>query len=135
MKKTSYSRRRFLSEAAMSLGTAELAVLGFFPHTPFIDHNNKKIMQDSYRNQFDNIKQINAGLLNVGYVETGPSTGTSVILLHGWPYDIYSYRDVVPLLTSAGYRVIVPYLRGYGTPFFFLIIHLGMVSHLLLLLT
>jgi pimeloyl-ACP methyl ester carboxylesterase len=61
------------------------------------------------------LKQINAGELSVGYAEAGPSDGAAVILLHGWPYDIYSYADVAPLLASAGYRVIVPYLRGYGT--------------------
>jgi pimeloyl-ACP methyl ester carboxylesterase len=61
------------------------------------------------------MKQIDAGLLNVGYAEAGPATGKAVILLHGWPYDIHSYVDVAPLLASAGYRVIVPYLRGYGT--------------------
>src|SRR4029077_13910861 len=61
------------------------------------------------------IRQINAGLLNVGYAETGPSNGSPVILLHGWPYDIHSYDDVAPLLSSSGYRVIIPYLRGYGT--------------------
>jgi len=64
---------------------------------------------------FGPIKQIDAGLLNVGYAEAGPSTGPVVILLHGWPYDIHSYEDVVPLLSARGYRVIVPYLRGYGT--------------------
>ena len=63
---------------------------------------------------FGSLKQINAGVLNVGYVEAGPADGRAVILLHGWPYDIFSYVDVVPLLASAGYRVIVPYLRGYG---------------------
>jgi predicted alpha/beta-fold hydrolase len=61
------------------------------------------------------IKHIDAGLLNVGYAEAGPASGPTVVLLHGWPYDIYSYLDVAPLLASAGYRVIVPYLRGYGT--------------------
>src|SRR5580658_4006373 len=65
--------------------------------------------------RFGPIKQIDAGLLNVGYVEAGPVNGTAVILLHGWPYDIYSFVEVTPLLASAGYRVIVPYLRGYGT--------------------
>ena len=61
------------------------------------------------------LKQIDAGLLNVGYAEAGPADGEPVILLHGWPYDIYSFVDVAPLLASAGYRVLVPYLRGYGT--------------------
>ena len=64
------------------------------------------------------IKQIDAGVLNVGYAELGPATGTPVILLHGWPYDIHSYEEVAPLLAAKGYRVIVPYLRGYGTTLF-----------------
>ncbi|MGC7403219.1 alpha/beta fold hydrolase [Pandoraea pneumonica] len=64
---------------------------------------------------FDAIRQIEAGDLNVGYAEAGPKDGKVVILLHGWPYDIYSYVDVAPLLAAAGYRVIVPYLRGYGS--------------------
>jgi pimeloyl-ACP methyl ester carboxylesterase len=115
MKETKYSRRCFLSGAAMSLGAAELSMLGLM-NTTFIDNNNKEIMQDNHKeNPFDNIKQINAGLLNIGYVEAGPLNGTSVILLHGWPYDIQSYEDVVPILAAAGYHVIVPYLRGYGT--------------------
>jgi len=64
---------------------------------------------------FGPLKQIDAGLLNVGYAETGPANGAPVILLHGWPYDIYSFVDVAPVLASAGYRVIVPYIRGYGS--------------------
>ena len=64
---------------------------------------------------FASLKQIDAGVLNVGYAEDGPANGPAVLLLHGWPYDIYSYVDVAPMLASAGYRVIVPYLRGYGT--------------------
>src|SRR5437879_10150379 len=64
---------------------------------------------------FGPIKQIDAGVLNTGYAELGPATGTPVILLHGWPYDIHSYEEVAPLLASKGYHVIVPYLRGYGT--------------------
>jgi pimeloyl-ACP methyl ester carboxylesterase len=61
------------------------------------------------------LSQIDAGVLNVGYAEAGPRGGRAVILLHGWPYDIHSYIDVAPLLAAGGYRVIVPYLRGYGT--------------------
>jgi pimeloyl-ACP methyl ester carboxylesterase len=61
------------------------------------------------------MKQIDAGVLNVGYAEDGPTDGPAVVLLHGWPYDIHSYVDVAPLLAEAGYRAIVPYLRGYGT--------------------
>jgi len=61
------------------------------------------------------VEQIDAGLLNVGYIDAGAPDGPAVVLLHGWPYDIHSYEEVVPLLTASGYRVIVPYLRGYGT--------------------
>jgi pimeloyl-ACP methyl ester carboxylesterase len=61
------------------------------------------------------LKQVDAGLLNVGYAEAGPADGPAVLLLHGWPYDIHSYDDVAPLLAAQGYRAIIPYLRGYGT--------------------
>jgi pimeloyl-ACP methyl ester carboxylesterase len=64
---------------------------------------------------FENLRQINAGTLSIGYAEAGPQNGPVVILLHGWPYDIYAFADVTPLLVAAGYRVIVPYLRGYGS--------------------
>src|SRR5258707_11222014 len=64
---------------------------------------------------FGPLKQISAGVLDVGYAEVGPGNGRPVVLLHGWPYDIHSYADVAPVLGAAGYRVIVPYLRGYGT--------------------
>ncbi|MBZ5586628.1 MAG: alpha/beta hydrolase, partial [Acidobacteriia bacterium] len=67
---------------------------------------------------FGTIKQVDAGLLSVGYAELGPVSGPAVVFLHGWPYDIHSYVDVAPMLASAGYRVIVPYLRGYGTTSF-----------------
>ena len=69
----------------------------------------------SPQSQFGTVSQIDAGLLNVGYVDAGPAGGPAAVMLHGWPYDIHSYLDVVPLLTAAGYRVIVPHLRGYGT--------------------
>jgi pimeloyl-ACP methyl ester carboxylesterase len=67
------------------------------------------------KTSFGALKQINAGVLSVGYAEAGPAGGPAVILLHGWPYDIHSFADVTPVLASRGYRVIVPYLRGYGT--------------------
>ncbi|WP_199295863.1 alpha/beta fold hydrolase [Trichocoleus sp. FACHB-591] len=73
------------------------------------------MMKSGTNTSFGSLKQIDAGVLNVGYAEAGPANGRPVILLHGWPYDIHSYVDVAPLLASAGYRVIVPYLRGYGT--------------------
>jgi pimeloyl-ACP methyl ester carboxylesterase len=72
-------------------------------------------MSNVTNTSFGSLKQINAGELNVGYAEAGPSDGPAVMLLHGWPYDIHSYVDVAPLLAKAGYRVIVPYLRGSGT--------------------
>jgi len=64
---------------------------------------------------FGRVVQIQAGVLDVGYVDAGPTDGPAVVLLHGWPYDIHSYEEVTPRLSAAGYRVIVPYLRGYGT--------------------
>jgi pimeloyl-ACP methyl ester carboxylesterase len=64
---------------------------------------------------FGPVKQVEAGVLNVGYVDSGPSDGPAVVLLHGWPYDIHSYAEVTSILASEGYRAIVPYLRGYGT--------------------
>jgi pimeloyl-ACP methyl ester carboxylesterase len=75
-------------------------------------------MRNKTNTSFDALKQIDAGVLNIGYVEAGPPDGRVVILLHGWPYDIHSYVDVAPRLAQAGYRVIVPYLRGYGTTHF-----------------
>ncbi len=72
-------------------------------------------MSNGTNTSFGSLKQIDAGVLNVGYVEAGPPDGRVVMLLHGWPYDIHSYVDVAPRLSKAGYRVIVPYLRGFGT--------------------
>jgi pimeloyl-ACP methyl ester carboxylesterase len=65
--------------------------------------------------EFPPLKQVDAGVLNVGYAEVGPAAGKPVVLLHGWPYDIHSFVEVAPLLAAKGYRVVVPYLRGYGT--------------------
>ena len=73
------------------------------------------MMRNGTSTSFSALKQIDAGLLNVGYAEAGKSDGPAVVLLHGWPYDIHSFVDVAPRLAQAGYRVIVPYLRGYGT--------------------
>jgi len=72
-------------------------------------------MKPGTSTSFGALKQVDAGLLSVGYAEAGPPDGPAVMLLHGWPYDIHSYADVTPLLAARGYRVIVPYLRGYGT--------------------
>jgi pimeloyl-ACP methyl ester carboxylesterase len=73
------------------------------------------LARSSSSSSFGPVKQIDAGVLNVGYVDSGPSDGPAAVLLHGWPYDIRSYADVAPILVSEGYRVIVPYVRGYGT--------------------
>src|SRR5271154_951170 len=114
-----YNRRRFLGTAAMTFVASEFALADLSEAKPHNtnpgDETHINLMSN---NSFETIKQINAGLLNVGYAESGPSTGTPVILLHGWPYDIYSFADVAALLSSVGYRVIVPYLRGYGTTSF-----------------
>jgi pimeloyl-ACP methyl ester carboxylesterase len=108
--KNKNSRRRFLRAAAMMMGAAGVGLPGLSAALP-----NGYLRSASPKGFPGTIKQIDAGLLNVGHVDEGPSNGPAVLLLHGWPYDIYSFADVVPILTSAGYRVIVPYLRGYGT--------------------
>jgi pimeloyl-ACP methyl ester carboxylesterase len=64
---------------------------------------------------FGPLQQVDAGVLNVGYAEAGPADGPAVVLLHGWPYDVHSYAEVAPQLAAAGYRVVVPHLRGYGS--------------------
>jgi pimeloyl-ACP methyl ester carboxylesterase len=112
-------RRRFLGTAAISLGAAELALSGLAVAQPGVARSASNATGARSNASFDSIKQINAGVLNIGYAEAGPHDGPAVILLHGWPYDIYSYVEVAPLLAAAGYRVIVPYTRGYGTTRFF----------------
>jgi pimeloyl-ACP methyl ester carboxylesterase len=111
-----YDRRRFLGSATMTMAAAGLGVIasasaragqGAVATLPSV--------KPGTNTSFGPLKQIDAGLLNIGYAEAGPLDGPAVILLHGWPYDIHSFVDVAPLLASAGYRVIVPYLRGYGT--------------------
>jgi len=91
-----HDRRQFIGTALTTLVAARLGMV-------------------ASRREFGPVKQIDAGVLNVGYVEAGPPGGRPVILVHGWPYDIHTYGDVAPLLAAKGYRVIVPYLRGYGT--------------------
>jgi pimeloyl-ACP methyl ester carboxylesterase len=112
-------RRHFFSVTA---GT--LAAVQFGLNSPALAQPSKsrlasnRSIKPGTNTSFASLKQVNAGLLNVGYAEAGPADGPVVILLHGWPYDIYSFVDVTPMLASAGYRVIVPYLRGYGTTSF-----------------
>ena len=108
-------RRRLLGAAVMSVAGAGLTAFGSVDAQPSrIAAADSTPTRASAAASFGPVKQIDAGLLNVGYVETGPADGSPVILLHGWPYDIYSFVDVAPVLASAGYRVLVPYLRGYG---------------------
>ena len=106
-----YDRRRFLSTAAMTIAATQLGVIG----SAGAQSGETKLRATT---SFGPIKQIDAGLLNVGYAEAGPANGPAVMLLHGWPYDIHSYVDVAPRLASAGFRTITPYLRGYGTTHF-----------------
>src|SRR5437588_2773583 len=111
-----HHRRRFLGSAATTIAAASLGVI-----RPARAQSSKTRQAEvpptkpGSHTSFGPIKQIDAGLLNVGYAEVGPADGRVVILLHGWPYDIHAFADVGPLLAQAGYRVIVPYLRGYGT--------------------
>jgi pimeloyl-ACP methyl ester carboxylesterase len=109
-------RRRFLGAAAMAIAAAKLGMIGS-ADAQSIEAERAIVppIKPETNTSFDPLKQIDAGLLNVGYAEAGPADGRPVILLHGWPYDIHSFVDVTPLLAAKGYRVIVPYLRGYGT--------------------
>jgi pimeloyl-ACP methyl ester carboxylesterase len=112
-KNFNFHRRRFFGAAAMSIASAQLGVIG--SANAQTAHTKLPATKPGAHTSFGPLKQIDAGLLNVGYAEAGPADGPAVLLLHGWPYDIHSFVDVAPLLASAGYRVIVPYLRGYGT--------------------
>jgi pimeloyl-ACP methyl ester carboxylesterase len=113
------SRRRFtiagLSAGAALVASPALFAEGVEPLSGKPQSTGALAIQPGMHTSFASMKQIDAGLLNVGYAEDGPADGPAVILLHGWPYDIYSFVDVAPLLASKGYRVIVPFLRGYGT--------------------
>jgi pimeloyl-ACP methyl ester carboxylesterase len=110
-----HHRRRFLGTTAMTIAAAELGMIrSADAQAGKTKPADLPAIKPGTDTSFDALKQIDAGVLNVGYAEAGPSDGPVVILLHGWPYDIHSYVDVAPLLASQGYRVIVPYLRGYG---------------------
>ena len=109
-------RRRLFGVAAFAIAAAELGI----PRAVSAESGKVKSMapraaRSGTHTSFPPLKQIDAGLLNVGYAEAGPADGPPVILLHGWPYDIHSFVDVAPLLAAAGHRVIVPHLRGYGS--------------------
>jgi pimeloyl-ACP methyl ester carboxylesterase len=108
-------RRRFFSTAALTLTATQLGVGAFAEAQSSAAQGSKPSpMNSGTSNSFAALKQIDAGVLNVSYADAGPADGPAVLLLHGWPYDIHSFVDVTPLLAAAGYRVIVPYARGYG---------------------
>ena len=112
---TNHQRRRFLSTAAMAFTAAQFGLLTSAKAEAASETASEiSTVRAGANTSFNSMKRIDAGLLNVGYAEAGRSDGPAVILLHGWPYDIHSFVDVAPLLASAGYWVIVPYLRGYG---------------------
>jgi pimeloyl-ACP methyl ester carboxylesterase len=109
-------RRRFFGAAAVTLAATQLDVSTLAEAQTDTTKGPKSAPAKSgMHTSFDSLKQIDAGSLSVGYAEAGPGEGPAVVLLHGWPYDIHSFVDVTPVLAAAGYRVIVPYLRGYGT--------------------
>lgn len=104
------ARRRFVGAAAMTFAAGQGGLLG--------GTRSASVRQDGAAARlasFAPTKQVNAGVLSIGYAEVGPTTGPAVVLLHGWPYDIHTYVDVAPLLAAKGYRVFVPHLRGYGS--------------------
>ncbi len=107
-----HRRRRVVGAAAMSIAAAQFGLSG---SADAQNPTQSPAIKPGTNTSFAPLKRIEAGLLNVGYAEAGPADGLAVVLLHGWPYDIYSFVDVAPLLASAGYRAIVPYLRGYGS--------------------
>jgi pimeloyl-ACP methyl ester carboxylesterase len=115
MEPIDHERRRFLGAAAMSAAAGMILTRSTNAQTARPKSASLPAIKPGTNTSFAALKQIDAGVLNVGYAEAGPANGPVVLLLHGWPYDIYSFVDVAPLLAQAGYRVIIPYLRGYGT--------------------
>ena len=109
-----FQRRRFFGIAAMTVAAVEFGAAGL-AYAKGEPASTQPSAPSGGATSFGALKQVKAGVLNVGYAEAGPADGPVALLLHGWPYDIYSYVDVAPILASAGYRVLVPYLRGYGT--------------------
>ncbi len=115
-KENNTDRRHFLGTVATTIVAAQFGwtELASAQSRDAASVNANQAMPHSNAS-FAPLKQIDAGVLNVSYAEAGPSSGTPVILLHGWPYDIHSFIEVAPLLAAAGYRVIVPFVRGYGS--------------------
>ena len=109
-----HPRRRFIGAAAMTIAAARFGMGGSADAQTGATKPNLPAIKPGTNTTFAPLKQIDAGLLNVGYAEAGPADGRVVLLLHGWPYDTYSFVDVAPLLASAGYRVIVPICAAMG---------------------
>jgi pimeloyl-ACP methyl ester carboxylesterase len=112
---SNYNRRRFICNMAGTVAATGFAAVAFTEKTDAANEIETTPNKPGTNTSFASLKQVEAGVLNIGYAEDGPADGPVVILLHGWPYDIYSFVDVAPLLAESGYRVIIPYLRGYGT--------------------
>ncbi|NCD69758.1 alpha/beta fold hydrolase [Mucilaginibacter agri] len=110
-----YGRRSFLNTIALTIAAAEFGVLNPLKAQGKAASKISNSTALSTNSSFGQIKQIKAGVLDVGYAEVGPANGPAVILLHGWPYDIHSYTEVASLLAAKGYRAIVPHLRGHGS--------------------
>jgi pimeloyl-ACP methyl ester carboxylesterase len=111
-----HNRRRLVSTAALTFVASQFTFSGNADaQLSRPKPANLGPVKPGTHTSFAPLKQIDAGVLSVGYAEAGPAEGPAVILLHGWPYDIYSFVDVAPLLAAEGYRVIVPFLRGHGT--------------------
>ena len=110
-----HDRRRYLSATVKSVAAAELTTIGSAAQPETTQRKKMAAIRPGTNTSFASLRHIDAGVLNVGYAEAGPADAPAVILLHGWPYDIHSYVDVAPLLASAGYRVLIPYVRGYGS--------------------
>ena len=109
-----HDRRQFFGTTAASIAAARLGMIGSAGAQSKPKPSEATATRPTTHSSFGPLKLIDAGLLSVAYADEGPLGGT-VILLHGWPYDIHSFADVAPLLASKGYRVIVPHVRGYGT--------------------
>jgi pimeloyl-ACP methyl ester carboxylesterase len=105
-----HDRRRVLSAAVLTIAAAQLTKMG----AAHAQTGKATPVKPGTHTSFPPLKQIAAGVLNIAYAEAGPANAPPVLLLHGWPYDIHSFVDVAPMLAGAGYRVIVPYLRGHG---------------------
>jgi pimeloyl-ACP methyl ester carboxylesterase len=113
---TNSDRRHFLGTALMTVAASRFGIINLAKtQLGAMSIGDGNMTAPSSHSPFDSLKQIDAGVLNVGYAEAGPANGPPVILLHGWPYDIHAFVDVAPILAAKGYRVIMPYLRGYGT--------------------